>query len=145
MRAELWSYVVAVVILVAVTAPLTGLATSDSFPVSDYPMFSYRRDTPVAGIAHAVGITPDGQRTTLSPAAVGTDEVIQAFETLRQAVRAGDAAVASLCEDIAGRVVSDGYTTVEISTDTFDAIAYLGGDRTPDSSVVHAICPVAPS
>ncbi len=144
MRTAIWSYVVGAAILIAVTAPLTGLARGDSFPVSDYPMFSYKRDSPVASIAHAVGVTAAGDRTTLPPSAVGTDEVMQAFETFRQAVRDGDVALVALCRDIAARVSSHGYATVEITSDTFDAIAYLDGDRTPDSTVVHVTCHVAP-
>jgi hypothetical protein len=145
MRTATWSYIVGAAMLIAVTAPLTGLATADSFPVSDYPMFSFKRDTPVASIAHAVGVTAAGDRTTLPPRAVGTDEVIQAFETFRQAVRNGDAALAALCQDIAARVAADGYATIEITSDTFDAIEYLDGARTPDSTVIHASCPVLPS
>ena len=136
-------YAVSLIILLAVAAPILTSTRTDSFPLSNYPMFSGRA-TPETSIPHAFAIDAQGNRTILPPSAVFNDEVVQAFETLRQAINAGPEATLDLCNQIATRA-GDDATTVEIVTDRFNAIRYFQGDKTPLSSTLHASCEVPPS
>ncbi len=92
-------------------------------------MFSFRRDTPVVSISHASGVRADGERTVLSPGAVGTDEVMQAFETFRQAVRDGEAALAALCEPIVPRVAGEGFQAPSRSRRIHSTPSLTSGER----------------
>ena len=96
------AYLISVVLAGAVALPQVGLVQDDSFPVSTYPMFAARRTAEVT-ISHAVAVDVDGTRRAVSPGAVANLEVMQAFETVRQAVRQGPAATQRLCERIATR------------------------------------------
>jgi hypothetical protein len=135
-------YAVSVVSLLAVAAPILTSTRTDSFPLSNYPMFSGRA-TPETSIPHAIAIDADGGRSVLPPSAVFNDEIVQAWETLRQAIAAGPEATIDLCDQIATRAPEDAVT-VEIVTDRFDAIRYFEGDKTPLQSTVHATCEVLP-
>jgi hypothetical protein len=127
----------------AVLLPLAGDPRADSFPFSTYPMFAGRQSSE-ATIPHAVVIDANGERSPLPPVAVANDEVIQAFETLRQAVRQGPDATARLCtraaEWYAGR--DESPARVEIVSDTYNAVAYFDGEKAPISTQVHASCEV---
>jgi hypothetical protein len=140
------AYVVSAIPAVAVALPLLPDLLADNFPVSTYPMFAGKRDSPQATITHAVGLTDDGERRNLPPEAVANDEVIQSFETLRQAVRQGDAATQDLCERIARWVGEDSDSadvrTVQIMSDTFDAVRYFDGEEDPQASSLHSECTV---
>ena len=85
---------------------------------------------------HAVVIDAAGERTVFPPRAVANDEVIQAFETLRQAVRQGPEATARLCDRAAGWYGdrNDGPARVEGLSDTYNAVAYFDGDKQPLAS-----------
>lgn len=138
---RIWSYGLGAALTIAVLLPLAGDPRADSFPLSTYPMFSGRQSAE-ATIPHAVVIDAAGERSALPPVAVANDEVIQAFETLRQAVRQGPEATARLCaraaDWYAGR--HEGPARVEIVSDTYDAVAYFDGDRQPVATEVHASC-----
>ena len=138
-----WSYGLGAALIVALLLPLAGDPRADSFPFSTYPMFSGRQ-SPEATIAHAVVIDADGERSTLPPVAVANDEVIQAFETLRQAVRQGPDATARLCARAADWYAGghEGQARVEIVSDTFNAVAYFEGEKQPVATEVHASCEV---
>lgn len=135
-------YAVSIIILLAVAAPMLTSTDTDSFPLSNYPMFSGRA-TAETSIPHAIAIDAGGERSILPPSAVFNDEIVQAYETLRQAIRAGPDTTLDLCNQIATRA-GDDAVTVEIVTDRFDAIRYFEGDETPLSSTVHATCEVPP-
>ncbi len=141
---RVWSYGLGAALIIAVLLPLAGDPRDDSFPFSTYPMFAGRQSSE-ATIAHAVVINAAGERSPLPPVAVANDEVIQAFETLRQAVRQGPDATARLCaraaDWYAGR--DEGPARVEIVSDTYNAVAYFEGDKQPISTQVHATCEVA--
>jgi hypothetical protein len=126
---------------VAVALPIFGDPRADSFPLSTYPMFSGRKSAE-ATITHAIGFTPQGERVVLPPEAVANNEVVQAFETLRQAVRQGPEAIAALCETAAGWAADHepDVAEVQVTSDTYDALRYFEGDEEPISSVVHAEC-----
>ena len=124
-----------------VALPLAGVVRSDSFPVSTYPMFAGARGSVVA-LPSAVAIAPDGQRRRLPPRVVAGEQVIQAFETLRQAIRGGADTTDALCTHIAGRLDPEHVAAVEIVTERFDAVAYFSGEQEPLASQVHARCDV---
>ena len=140
---RVWSYGLGAALTMAVLLPLAGDPRADSFPFSTYPMFAGRQSSE-ATIPHAVVIAANGDRSPLPPVAVANDEVIQAFETLRQAVRQGPDATARLCtraaDWYAGR--AEGPARVEIVSDTYNAVAYFEGEKEPISTQVHASCEV---
>ncbi|HEY5640602.1 MAG TPA: hypothetical protein VIW01_11185 [Dehalococcoidia bacterium] len=141
---RVWSYGLGAALIVAVLLPLAGDPRADSFPFSTYPMFSGRQSSETT-IPHAIVTDSDGERSVLPPVAVANDEVVQAFETLRQAVRQGPEATARLCaraaDWYAGR--GEGPATVEIVSDTYNAVAYFEGDKQPVATEVHASCEVS--
>jgi len=78
---------VSVFALAAMLGPALRRTPHDSFPLSTYPMFSSLIE-PVATVQLAVGLDSDRNDITLSPELIaGTDEVIVAGSTLRQAKR----------------------------------------------------------
>ncbi|HEC08869.1 MAG TPA: hypothetical protein ENI86_04760 [Acidimicrobiales bacterium] len=144
---------VALVITLAVTLVVLSpalLGRSDDFPLSTFPMFS-RAVAPVGGIDTVVGFTASGGLVRLPPEIVaGTDEVIVAGSVVTRAVAGGPEASSRLCEAAAGRLTTDGserYTAVvrlEVRSETYDAIGWFQGDRTPVSIVVRSRCVVSP-
>lgn len=135
------AYAVSLVLAGVVALPLAGVVRSDGFPVSTYPMFAGARAS-VVSLPSAVAIAPDGHRRTLPPSAVASGQVIQAFETLRQAIRGGADTTHALCGRIAGRLDPELAAAVEIVTERFDAVAYFSGEQEPLASQVHARCDV---
>lgn len=131
-------YAVSIIIILAVLAPVLTSTDTDSFPLSNYPMFSGRK-TAEASVPHAIAINENGDRRILPPSAIFNDEVVQAVETLRQAIAAGPEATLDLCRQAAERGAQPGET-VHIVTDTFNAITYFEGDKTPLASTTHATC-----
>jgi hypothetical protein len=140
-----WAYVFSAALIAAVMWPLFGDAWSDSFPFSTYPMFSGRQSSEVS-IAHVVAVDAAGEAEVLPPEALGTDEVIQAFETVRQAIRQGDASVAALCADAADWASDrrEDAVSIAVVTDTYDGVAYFDGETEPSASETHATCEVSP-
>jgi hypothetical protein len=133
-------------VVVAVLGVFAVVTRRDSYPVSDLPMFSRRREA-VGQVTTAVAVDdarPDAQVWRLDPPRIaGTDEVIIAAVTVHNAVNDGQADV--LCAEIAERVARRGpfdATGVEVVTERFDAVAWYSGDRTPLARTVHARCEV---
>lgn len=135
---------VAIVAVLAVLWPLGRELTEDSFPLSNFPMFTH--DPPrTTGFARAIGVTVEGGDVVLSPELTGgTVEVIHAAQTVSTAIRRGEAA--ALCAEIAERVGrSDDAVIVDVVvvTDRFDIVEGLrSGDPEPVERVEHARCPV---
>jgi len=117
---------VSVVLLGVTLSPLVREPTDDGFPLSTYPMFAIRRET-TQTFTYALGETAGGQRRTLSPAALGTGEILQALKVVERAVGAGE--LRPLCEAIAARVARDNefadIVAIRIVTGTHDAVEYL--------------------
>ena len=91
---------VGIVAVGAVLVPLWRDVSHDSLPLSNYPMFTARRSQ-VTSIERAIGIADDGSEHVLGPELTGgTVEVIQAAQTIFDAIHAGSAA--ELCAEIAG-------------------------------------------
>lgn len=135
-------YAVSLIVALAVLAPVLTSTRTDSFPLSNYPMFSGRK-TAEASVPHAIAVNEKGRRRVLPPSAIFNDEVVQALETLRQAIAAGPEATLDLCRQAAERAAGPGET-VHIVTDTFNAITYFEGDKTPIHSTTHATCKAPP-
>jgi hypothetical protein len=125
--------------LAVAAVALPGFTDKDSFPLSNYPMFSYDLGR-VRPIDTAVGVTDDGEQERLSPEVIaGGYEVIHASRTVSKAIRAGDAD--ALCNEIATRAGTE-FTRIEVVTETYDTVRWFGGDETPLDRVVHASCEV---
>jgi hypothetical protein len=127
--------------LLAVAAvALPGFTDRDSFPLSNYPMFSNDRSR-ITAFDTAVGVDADGEVERLSPLRIsGSFEVIHAASTVTKAIRTGDAD--SLCREIAARARHDGLVRIEVVTETYDTVRWFEGDETPIARRVHARCEV---
>jgi len=134
-------------LLLALLFPILRDPPRDGFPLSNYPMFSADRRTADAEIGHVVGFSREGRHRPLTPAMVGSEEIMQAYQTVRLAIRRGDAD--ELCRRAAERVRTDpdhaDLERLEVRTDRYDALAYFDGDTKPRGTKVHARCPVAPA
>lgn len=134
--------VVSVALMAALLWPMLRTPPVDSFPLSNYPMFSAPRGL-TSTVSVAVGIDAEGTSVTLSPESIaGSDQVIHAARAVIAAIRADSAN--ALCREVAGRVAGSSSPAVgiEIVTEEFDSIAWFEGDRVPESRQVHAECPV---
>jgi hypothetical protein len=142
-RRERWrALLVSAVVLAAVGLPGVRMLASDDapdgFPLSTYPMFTSDRGR-VVELPTVVAVGPDGTTERLSPATIaGTDQVVQAGVTVRQAVAAGTGATARLCAEVADRV--DGPATVAVVVERHDVVAWSAGDHDPVERRVLAEC-----
>lgn len=138
-----WPAAVAIVALVAVLWPLARSERHDSFPLSNYPMFT--SDLPeVTSFARALGVDGDGVEDVLPPIlAGGTVEVIHANRTLNRALREGRGD--DMCSEIADRVRGDrpDVVAVRIVVERYDVVEGLRADELrPVDRTVRAECPV---
>ncbi len=126
----------------AVLSPLFRSPPRDSYPLSNYPMFSGRLDA-VNDVHTAVGLTPEGERQLLNPVVIGgSDEVMMAVQTVGDAIAAGRAD--DLCDDIAARLAGRGsaLAVVEVVTERHHSVDYFRGLRDPLAVEVRASCRV---
>ncbi len=142
-------YTVSIVMTVLVLWPAFRDPPRDSFPLSNYPMFSYGRPDPMLTMPHALGVNAEGEATPLSPSiSAGTYEVLQSMMTIQAAINGGPRTSNGLCHDIAGRVAESGdddladVREVIIATSTFDCVAYFEGETEPKARQVHVRCEV---
>lgn len=139
--------IVSVALLAIALEPLLRAPEDDGFPLSTFPMFARPRAATVA-ISYARGVTAGGARRELTPAQLGTGEVMQAFAMLQRAVDGGPAARRALCEAIAARVARDAdyrdVQEVRLLGGTHDAVAFVANDMRGEASreVTHARCEV---
>ncbi len=135
----------AVLVWVGLTAAVLYpiIPDEDGFPLSNYPMFSTPKGT-TAKIYHVVGFTSDGRGFPLSPEMVGTDEIMQGYQTVKLAIRGGRAR--SLCEEAADRVADSRdfaeVTRLQVRIDVFESVRYWEGDRSTSKTRVLAKCGV---
>jgi hypothetical protein len=131
-------------LLVALLWPILQDPPRDGFPLSNYPMFSADRRSADAEIGHVVGYSREGRHRPVTPAMVGSEEIMQAYQTVRLSIRRGDAQ--ALCRRTAERVRADpahaDIERLEVRTDRYDALAYFAGDTKPRKTRVHARCSV---
>jgi hypothetical protein len=135
---------VAVIAVVAVVLPLRRGLADDSLPLSNYPMFTAKR-AQVTSIERAIGVSAGGDEHVLSPELTGgTVEVIQAAQTVFDAIRNGTAE--ELCDEIAARVEATGderTAEVLVVTERFDVVTALrADDPEPVERRIHARCGV---
>jgi hypothetical protein len=134
-------------VLLAALSPLVRDRPRDDFPLSHYPMFAERRDDMHARIRHVIGRSRDGRDRPVPPDLVGTEEVMQAHQTIAVAVQRGSHTAAELCQTVAARVATApdlaDIDALEVRTDVYDVIEYFAGDRRPQKVRVHARCEVA--
>ena len=118
--------VVSIALIGATASPVLRGPRDDGFPLSTYPMFATRRPTTLT-LDYVVGVTSSGERRTLTPALVGSGEVLQALTIIAQA--SASHRLPALCHQIAGRVAADPaqreVAAIRIVTGTHDAVEYL--------------------
>lgn len=123
-----WGGLVSVMMLAAVLSPLAREpATEDSFPLSTYPMFAFKRPDARVAMHYVVAVGPGGARTHVPPSLVANREPMQAMKTVQRAVSLGQQA--GLCADVAGRVAHDrrfaAHDTITVVFGDHRAVAYL--------------------
>ena len=132
----------------AVLAPAVRAPDNDGFPLSTYPMFAAPRSRELT-MASARGVTRDDRPRTLSPAHVGTGEVMQAFATIQRAAAAGPDERSALCAAIAARVAGDtalaDVVAVELVSGTYDAVELVAGAAPAAREAPLVRCPVESS
>lgn len=123
-------------LLAAMAWPAVDPDAGDSLPFSNYPMFARQRPD-VTRIDTATRVDAAGSRHALNAMQIGgTDEPVQAFRTVQQAIRTHH--TPELCAEIAEGLEAGG--TVEIVSEEYDAVAWFDGDREPIERHVHASC-----
>ena len=135
----------ALALVAAVWSPVFRNPPADSFPLSDYPMFSHGRPNAALTLTHALGVSANGETVPLSPTvAAGTSEVLQSMVTIGRSVGEGRSAV--FCQEVAARVTEhdDLASVVEVwlATSRFDCVQYFEQGAAPLDRTVHARCPV---
>ena len=117
---------VSIALLGATLEPLIRKPWDDSFPLSPYAMFAFKRPTTLT-MEYAFGVTATGERHALTPRLIGSSEVLQALTVIARARGANE--LPQLCTQIAARVADlDDYadvTEIRIVTGTHDAVDYL--------------------
>jgi hypothetical protein len=123
---------VSIALIGATLSPLARKPADDGFPLSTYPMFAWARPTQLTA-SYALGVTAGGGRRYLSPALVGSGEVLQARAIIEAAVARRGPGLVALCQQIASRVASRGsyseVTAIRIVTGTHDAVEFLVRDQ----------------
>jgi hypothetical protein len=144
---RLFAYGFSALMLAAVLSPALRDPDDDGFPLSTYPMFSRNRGR-TSRVTTALAIDAAGAERPVPPRLVGTSETMQALRILTKGVHDGPESAARLCQAIAARLAQDddasfrSARSVVLVTQEVDAIAYLGGDRTPLSRTQNARCAV---
>jgi hypothetical protein len=138
-------YLASAVMLALVAYPAFRDPPADSFPLSDYPMFSHGLASPEFTLSHALGVRADESTVPLSPmVSAGNREVLQSMMTIHHAIADGRAM--SFCHEVAARVATsddfDDVRRVRIATSRFDAVAYFERGPEPLQRTVHAECSV---
>ena len=135
---------VSLALIAATLWPLVRDPRDDRFPLSTYPMFASKRPTEQT-FRYALGETAVGGRRTLSPALVGTGEILQALRVFDHAVAGGKPEMAKLCAAIAERVAADDehadVVAIRLVTGTHDAVEYLARDQVGNETELLR-CPV---
>jgi hypothetical protein len=135
------AYVVGLGTVAAAAWPGFHRAQDDAFPLSTYPMFARTLDKPQVSFVERV---EGGRHTRLSPEHLGSDEVMQAYRTVKRAVRKGPKAAEALCRTLARRVASHEQNTrtvhLRIVSARFDPIAYFVDDAEPEEREIIASC-----
>ena len=138
-----WPAALFSVALIALTlAP--GFGEKDSFPLSNYPMFSTAQ--PYPWIHVVVARDAQGEQRPIPPPLVANAEVMQAAQTIALAVKRKQAK--SLCERVAARIADEDEwafaVEVEVQSRQFDPLTYFTSPegRKPLKVRKRGRCPV---
>jgi hypothetical protein len=127
----------------AVALPVVRGPGHDSYPLSTYPMFARDRGR-TSVLDTAVALDQAGRQLTLRPELIGgTHEPVHAAVTVYEAIVAGEAD--RLCSEVADRVAADGpddARTVQVVTESYDAVAWFDGAHEPQARLVRSTCAV---
>jgi hypothetical protein len=141
---RLYGAVLSVLLIGLSVWPAIKTPSTDSFPFSNYPMFARKKGHPL--VHRVVGVTAKGERLRVPPEMIANDEVMQAYRTVRAAVRKGKKGTALLCRDTAERIIETGsmkdVIRLEVLSDRYDAVRYFTHAPIPIRSRTHSICPV---
>lgn len=139
-----WASGFGTILIALVLLPLA--TNADSFPLSNYPMFSNHRENASARVTHVVGRSRTGNHRPVPPRMLDTPEIMQAHQSAVVAAK-NPIAAELLCARVAVNVAEAGdawsdIDRLELRADRYDAVAYWQGDRAPTRSRVFASCPV---
>lgn len=136
--------IASVALIAAALSPLVREPADDGFPLSTYPMFSWQRPRQLT-MSYPLGVAADGEQRFLSPALIGSSEVLQAAAIVKWAVRRRGPELQRLCEAIARRAAASpahrDLAAIRIVTGTHDTVELLARDRLGDE-VESARCDV---
>ncbi len=139
------AYAVGAVMVVLVAWPFTWSAHHDSFPLSNYPMFSFPRHR-VESLSSVVVEMPTGDIKRLSSQLIsGGSETTLASVTVINAINRGGGGTDELCVQVAQRLEGNHDLAggeVLVVTERWDVVDYLQGSRVPEDRTVHARCRV---
>jgi hypothetical protein len=120
--------VVSIALIGATLSPLVRNPVDDSYPLSTYPMFAWKRPTKLT-MSYAIGETAAGERRYLVPRVLGSGEVLQARAIVERAVRQGGKELATFCQRVAANVAQldrfDDVARVRVLSGTHDSIEFL--------------------
>ena len=124
--------VVSIALIGATLSPLVRDPVADSFPLSTYPMFAWKRPTKLT-MSYAIGETATGERRYLTPRVVGSGEVLQARAIVERAVNQGGSELRAFCTKVAANVARlerfADVARIRVMSGTHDAIEFLVRDQ----------------
>jgi hypothetical protein len=127
---------VAMVVIPAVLM-IPALSGRDSFPISNYPMYAFRRQSTdrfqAVLVEDAAGIT----RPLPMGLVADTNDTLIAEALIAQAIRNGSAM--QLCEGVAARVGAE-FDRVLVVEETHHVVDRIRGSESLRRRVVHADC-----
>jgi hypothetical protein len=124
-------------IFVPVVLMTPALNGKDSFPISDYPMYAFRRAS-TDRFQAVLGETSTGAIRPLPMSLVAdTNDTLIAESLIAQAIRDGSAM--RLCERVASRVGAD-IQRVLVVEEIHDVVNRLRGRTSLEERNVHAAC-----
>jgi hypothetical protein len=144
LQTRLGGYVVGLGLVLLTALPVLGPAHRDSFPLSTYPMFARRLESPTVYFVERVDKQGRGRR--LTPEQVSGNEVMQSFRTIKKAVHAGPEAVDELCRSIGERLAKrekrEKFVHLRVVGARFEPVAYFTEDAPPEERTTEGSCRV---
>lgn len=146
MRSAIVQYLAFVGVGALVLSPVLGPVNKDDFPLSPFAMFADDKDAKTT-ITQAIGVRADQSELILGPSTLGTDEVLQAKETLARVPRSPRKAQQDFCRDFAAKLAKDrdfaSLKQLEVRTVTYETLAYFADPTAPPiKKTVHVRCEV---
>jgi hypothetical protein len=136
------AYVVGLGVVVAAALPAFRPATRDGYPFSTYPMFTDRRDE--VRLAVVERIDHEGRVGRVSPALIGSNNVMQAHAMVQRSVGRGPEAALELCRSIAERISKREHgkkrVAVRVVRAHFNPVAYFVAAAEPRERKLIAEC-----